>query len=406
MRRLMVGRQMSQRPDATQRRDVRILLASRMTRAFAFGFSIILLGLYLEDRHISALEIGVVLAIGLAAASLTGLLAAATAGRFGRRRTLSVIGMLMAISGFDVAFATHFWLLALAGTTGMLGASGTDNGPFLSVEQAVLTEASSASGRNRAFGRYSLTGALAGAAGGLLATVADDLARTQALYVLYAGLGLVTAALPVFLSPGVEGEPEARVFGNIRPLIGLSALFAVDSFGGGLIARSLIVYWLHIRFGATPAILGPSFAAMMLLGALCFELSGRLADRFGLINTMVFTHFPSNVMLIALPFLPSLGWALSLLVIWSALESMDIPARQAYVVSIVKPNERSGAVAITGAARGLAQAVGPVISGAAIQGAALGIPFILAGTVKAAYDIALYRGFRRRQGEHEVRAKP
>jgi MFS family permease len=373
-----------------------------VTRAFAFGVSIILLGLYLEDRHLSPVEIGAVLAIGLAAASLTGLIAASAAGRFGRRRTLSVIGMLMAVSGLDVALAPNFWLVALAGTTGMLGASGTDNGPFLSVEQAVLTEASSAPGRNRAFGRYSLAGALAGAAGGLLATVADDFARAQALFVLYAGLGVVTAILPLFLSSAVEGEPVARVFGSLRPLVGLSALFAIDSFGGGLVARPLIVYWLHIRFGATPAVLGPSFAGMMLLGALCFELSGRLADRIGLINTMVFTHLPSNLMLIALPFLPGLGWALGLLVIWSATESMDIPARQAYVVSIVKPNERGGAVALTGAARGLAQAIGPMISGAAIQGAALGIPFVLAGSVKACYDLALYKGFRRRLGAHEA----
>jgi MFS family permease len=378
-----------------------ILFACRVTRAFGFGYSMILLGLYMADRHLSAVEIGTVLAIGFAAASLTGLLSATAAGKFGRRRTLSAIGALMAVCGFDVAFANNFWLLAVAGLTGMLGASGTDNGPFLSVEQAMLTEATNATGRNRAFGRYSLTGALAGAAGGLLTTVASDLARSQALFVLFAGLGVVTAVLPLYLSPAVEGEPEARLFGTLRPLLGLSALFAVDSFGGGLIARPLIVYWLHIRFGATPAVLGPSFAAMMLLGALCFELAGRLADRIGLINTMVFTHLPSNLMLLAVPFMPGLGWALGLLIIWSATQSMDQPARQAYVVSIVKPSERSGAVAVTGAARGLAQAAGPIITGAAIQGAALGVPFILAGTVKALYDIALYSGFRRRRADHE-----
>jgi MFS family permease len=274
------------------------------------------------------------------------------------------------------------------------------------VEQAILTQASPPRGRNQAFGRYSLTGALAGAAGGLLTTAAGDITISQALFILFAALGVVTAILPLFLSRAVEGEPESRVIGNLRPLIGLSALFAVDSFGGGLVARPLIVYWLHVKFGASPEVIGPSFAVMMLLSALCFEVAARLADRIGLINTMVFTHLPSNLMLIALPFVPSLGWALGLLFVWSATQSMDVPARQAYVVSIVKPSERARAVAITGGVRGLAQAAGPIITGAAIQAAAQGIPFILAGTVKAAYDVALYAGFRRRYADHEVQHPP
>jgi MFS family permease len=386
----------------SRRRDLLILLSGRVIRAFAFGFSIILLALYLQDRRQSAVEIGAVLAIGLAGASLGGLFSATAAARFGRRRTLAALGVLMAISGLDIAFATNFWLLALAGFTGMLGVSGTELGPFLSLEQAMLAQTSTASARNRAFARYSMSGALAGAAGALCAAVATNVARTQAMFTLYAILGIVTAVVPLFLSPAVEGEPEARVFGNLRPLIGLSALFAIDSLGGGLVARPLIVYWLHIKFGASPAVLAPTFSAMMLLGALCFELAGRLADRFGLINTMVFTHLPSNLMLIALPFMPALGWALGLLAIWSATQSMDVPARQAYVVSIVKPNERSGAVAITGAARGLGQTIGPILTGAAIQSAALGIPFVLAGVVKSIYDLALYAGFRRRLAQHEV----
>jgi len=308
----------------------------------------------------------------------------------------------MAVCGIVLAFATQFWAFVLAAATGMLGAAGTDTGPFLAVEQAVLSDATSPAGRNRAFARYSMTGALAGAAGGLLASVGTDARHIQALFVLYAAIGIATAVIPLLLSKSIEGQPEARTFGNLRPLIGLSALFAIDAFGGGLVTRSLIAYWLYLKFGATPAILGPTFAAMLLLGALCFELAGRLADRVGLINTMVFTHLPSNLMLLLLPFLPSLGWAVVLLIIWSATQSMDIPARQAYVVSIVSPGERSGAVAITGLARGIANAVGPAITGAAIQTASLGTPFIIAGITKAVYDIALYYGFRRRRGDHEV----
>ncbi|HKV88870.1 MAG TPA: MFS transporter [Candidatus Dormibacteraeota bacterium] len=386
------------------RRDLWILFLIRFLRAVAFGLSAVLTGLYLQDRRLSALQIGSVLAFGFAAAAITGLVAAFAQGRIGRRRTLAATGLLMAACGVVMVFATQYWLFVLAGLTGMLGVAGTDTGPFLAVEQAILTEATTAAGRNRAFGRYSLTGSLAAAGGGLLAAFGSDVPRTQALFGLYAAIGLAAALLALFLSPGVEGEARAPAFGNLRPLIGLSALFGIDAFGGGLVARSLLAYWLHLKFGATPAVIGPTFAAMQLLGALCFELAGRLADRIGLINTMVFTHLPSNLLLLAFPLLPNLWWAVGLLIVWSAAQSMDIPARQAYVVSIVRPNERSGAVAVTGLTRGIAGAAGPAITGAAIQGAALGTPFVVAGVTKSLYDIALYLGYRRRRAEHEVRA--
>ncbi len=384
------------------RRDLWILLSVRSIRAVGFGFSAILLGLYLQDRGLPPLQIGMVIALGLASASLTGLAAAKGQHWYGRRRTLAGIGILMAACGLILAFASPLWMFVLAAITGMMGTAGTDTGPFLSVEQAVLADAATPAGRNRAFGRYSMTGALAGAAGGLLASFGTDVAHIQSLFVVYAVIGITTAILPLSLSSAIEGQPEAPVFGSLRPLIGLTALFAVDAFGGGLVARSLIAYWLHLRFGANPAILGPTFAAMLLLGALCYELAGRLGDRIGLINTMVFTHLPSNLMLLVVPFLPGLWWTIALLIIWSAAQSMDVPARQAYVVSIVKPNERSGAVAVSGLARGLANAVGPAITGAAIQTAALGTPFIVAGITKALYDVALYYGFRRRRGDHEI----
>jgi MFS family permease len=310
----------------------------------------------------------------------------------------------MLACGLVLAFSTSYWLFLVAGLTGMLGVAGTDTGPFLSVEQAVLTDATTATGRNRAFGRYSLTGSLAGAAGAAIASFGSGPYQIQLLFVLYAAIGLVTAGLPLLLSSQIEGEPKAPAFGSLRPLIGLSALFGVDSFGSGLIARAILAYWLHLKFGATPAILGPTFAAMQLLGAFAYELAGRLADRIGLINTMVFTHLPSNLMLLLFPFLPNLWLAIALLIVWSAAQGMDVPARQAYVVSIVKPNERSGAVAVTGLVRGLASGAGPAMTGAAIQSAALGTPFIVAGITKAIYDIALYIGYRSRPGEHEIRA--
>jgi hypothetical protein len=252
-----------------------------------------------------------------------------------------------------------------------------------------------------AFARYSLTGALAGAAGGFAAAAGTGPTQTQVFFILFAVLGIVTVIIPLFLSAEIEGELDAKPFGNLKPLIGLSALFAVDSLGTGFVTNSVMVYWLHIKFGASPEVLGPVFGAMGLLAALSFELSGRLANRIGLINTMVFTHLPSNLLLVLVPFVPGLGWALAILILRSTIVSMDQPARQAYVVSIVPPGQRSGAIAFTGALRGVASAAGPVLTGAAIQTASFALPLITAGALKAAYDVALYIGFRRRLGDHE-----
>ena len=385
--------------------DYRVLLATRCLRAFGFGFSALLIGVHLERRGLKPGQIGLVLTIGLAAASLSGLLFAAAAARVGRRAVLAVAGALMALTGLDLALATSPGLLLLAGITGMLGAASVDLGPFASVEQAVLAESVAARGRNRAFARYSLTGGLAAAAGGLAGTLGGDLARGQALFLLYALLGLLTAVLPLLLSAAVETDQSAgRAFGNLRPLAGLAALFAVDALGGGLVATAVIAYWLHVRFGAGTDVLGPAFAAIALLQAASYEVAGRLADRFGLVNTMVFTHLPSNLLLLLVPFSPSLQVAVALLLVRFATSQMDVPARQAYVVSIVPPAERAGAVAATGALRGVAQALGPLVAGLAIQVAAFGLPFFLGGGLKIVYDLALFTGFRARPAEHEVDA--
>jgi MFS family permease len=376
-----------------------LLLAARGLRAFGFGFSAVLLGVHLERDGLGAAQIGLTLGIGLAAASLTGLGAAALSGRLGRRRTLGLVGLLMAATGADLAVAHAPAALILSGVTGMLGAASVDYGPFASVEQAVLAETATPGARNRAFGRYSLTGGLFNAAGGLSAALYSD---TRAYFLLYAAIGVVTAALPLVMSARVEGEPAPRVFGSFRPLAALAALFALDSLGGGFVANAVIAYWLHVRFGAPPGLLGPIFAAVAILQSLSYEVSGRLADRFGLINTMVFTHLPSNVLLLLVPFSPNLPWAVALLLARFALSQMDVPARQAYIVSIVPPGERAGAVAMTGAVRGVAMSFGPLLSGLAIGAAAFGVPFFAGGGLKVVYDLALFAGFRNRRAEHET----
>ena len=388
--------------------DRALLLGARGLRAFGFGFSAVLIGVYLEQRGLSPGLIGLTLGIGLAAAALSGLVSASLAARFGRRRALSIAGLLMALTGLDLALAGQPALLVAAGLTGMLGAASVDLGPFASVEQAVLAEAVPPAGRNIAFGRYSLTGGLFNAAGGLAAGAATGASGGRNFFLLYAAIGVVTAVLPFFMSPGVEAPGQAIAFGKFRPLAGLAALFAVDSFGGGFVANAVIAYWLHVRFGADVQVLGPLFFAAGLLQSLSYEVSGRLGDRFGLVNTMVFTHLPSNILLLLVPFSPNLAWAAGLLLARFALSQMDVPVRQAYVVSIVPAAERAGAVAMTGAVRGIAQSFGPVLAGLAIGAASFGLPFFAGGGLKIIYDLALFAGFRNRRAAHEPlpRASP
>ena len=189
---------------------------------------------------------------------------------------------------------------------------------------------------------------------------------------------------------------------ELRPLAGLAALFGVDALGGGFIANAVIAYWLHARFGAGAQVLGPAFAGIGLVQAAAYELSGRLGNRIGLVNTMVFTHLPSNLFLLAVPLSPNLTWALVLLFLRFSTSQMDVPARQAYVVSIVPPAHRASAVATTSAVRGLGLAVGPYLSGLSIQAALFGIPFFAGGALKIAYDLGLYAGFRSRRAQHET----
>jgi len=385
-------------------RDFALIIAARLLRAFGFGMSAVLIGLLLEERGLNPGAIGLVLTLGLLSAAVGGVIAAALASRIGRRWTLAGAGLLMAIAGADLTLATSPIVLGLAALTGMLGAANVDFGAYASIEQAVLAESTEPRRRNLAFARYSLTGGLAGAAGALTAGTATNLDRGRMLFAGYAAIGLITAALALRLSPRAEAPIKSVALSSaqLRALTPLSALFAIDALGGGLVANAVIAYWLHVRFGAGASVLGPAFAGIALLQAASYEVSGRLANRIGLIRTMVVTHVPSNLFLLLVPLSPSLPWAIAVLLARFSLSQMDVPARQAFVVSIVPPAERAGAVAFTGLVRGLGQAAGPLLSGAAIQGAALGLPFYLAGGLKLIYDGTLYVAFRSRRGEHET----
>ncbi|HXJ47744.1 MAG TPA: MFS transporter [Candidatus Acidoferrum sp.] len=388
--------------------NYRLLLLIRLLRSFGFGFIPVLLGLLFEQRGLGAGPLGAALSIGVLAAALSGLPLAALASALGRRPVLFTTGILMAITGLDLAFATNPALLVLAGATGMLGASGTDLGPFLAIEQAALAESVPDARRNRAFGRYSLAGGLAVAAGGLAASLGTSAARVEILFAAFATLGALTATLSLFLTPQASAPTRGPIISraSAKPLAGLAALFGLDALGGGLVLQTVIAYWLHLRFGAGSAVLGPSFALIAFVQAGSYEVAGRLADRIGLVRTMVFTHLPSNVLLMLVPFSPNLPVALVLLTVRFAIAQMDVPARQAYVASIVPPADRAGALALMGTVRGVMQAAGPLIAGFAIQAAAAGLPFLLAGGLKIAYDAGLYAAFSQRPGGHESPRKP
>ena len=389
------------------RSDWALLLVARGLRAFGFGFAAVLVGLHLEHAGLSPVLIGLTVGLGLASASLTGLGAVVFAVRFGRRATLAVTGLLMAVTGLDLALATQPSLLVLAGVTGMLGAGNLDLGPFAPIEQTAVAEVATPQQRNLAFGRYALIGGLFNAGGGLAAGFASS-ANLRVFFLLYAALGVATAVIPAFISRRAESDVRAPAFGALRRrettrvLAGLAALFALDSFAGGFVVNAVISYWLHVRFGASPQVLGPVFAALAFLQSISFEVSARLSTRIGLINTMVFTHLPSNVLLLFVAFSPTLAWAVGLLLARFLLSQMDVPARQAYVVSIVPREDRAAALAVTGAVRGVAQAFGPVLSGVAIGAAAFGLPFYAGGGLKIGYDLALFAAFRNRRADHEI----
>jgi MFS family permease len=384
-------------------RDYRLLLASRLVRGFGFGFVSVLLGIYLQARGVSSAGVGAVLGVGVLAGSAYGLPMATLSGKVGRRRVLLLIGLLMAASGIDLAIARQPLVLGAAAVTGMVGASSVDLGPFLPIEQAMLADSVPKNLRNRAFGRYSLTGGLAFTAGAFSAAWAGSPARMVVLFLVYAVIGLVTAGLAGLLTSQVEGSGRGPVLTrtSLKPLLGLAALFSVDALGGGLVIQPVIAFWLHVRFGVGTTVLGPAIAATSLVQAASFEVAGRLADRIGLVRTMVFTHLPSNVLLIVVAFSPTFWLAVALLVLRFSISQMDVPARQAYIASIVPDQERAGALASMGLVRGVAQSVGPAIAGLAIQAAALGIPFVLAGMLKIGYDVGLYLGFRNRPADHE-----
>ncbi len=400
-------------------RDGRLILAARGLRTFAYGFLSVLLGLYLEQAGFAPWQVGAVLTATLTGSAVLTVLFSLYADRLGRRRMLRASALLMAASGLAFGLTSRYPLLILASLTGTIGATSGEVGPFLSLEQAILPQTAPTNRRNRLFGLYNTVGALAGAAGALFAgapallqaffglSAAEGL---RAMFVLYAALAVCVFILFAVLSPAVElartaGQPAiSGLRRSRRTVFTLATLFGLDSLAGGFVVQSLLAFWFHLRWGAGPELLGPIFLGVGLLQGISFLVAARVADRIGLINTMVFTHLPSNILLMAIPLAPSLPAAVALTLARHALSQMDVPTRQSYVVAVVDPEERTTATGVTNVVRNVAQAVTPVISGYAMQVVSLGLPFIISGGLKIVYDLSLYVLFRRVKPPEEERA--
>lgn len=327
--------------------------------------------------------------------------------QFGRRRSYVGLYLMLAVAGAVFALTANVVVLVIVALTGALSTDIVDNGPFTSLEQAMLATELGGRERIRGFGLYNAVAAAAGSLGALasggpelLRAARPGLPSDQHFFLLFVPVALAGAAVANGLSPQVEavrvaGRAARTPLGRSRPrVVRLAALFAMDSFGGGFVVQAFIAYWFELRFHASVGTMGVAFFAIGVLQTVSFLASTPLAERFGLLSTMVFSHLPSNLLLGLIAFAPNLTVALGLLLALSVLSKMDVPTRQAYVMALVEPAERTAAAGYTNTARYLVRPVGPVLAGAG-QTVFLGMPFVVAATVKATYDLILWRWFRK-----------
>jgi len=388
-------------------RDGWLLFLTRCTRLFAYGALSVVLVFYLTSLGLTASQTGILLTLTLVGDTVVSFYLTTRADRIGRRRMLIVGALLMAAAGLAFAYTRNFVFLVVAGTLGVISPSGNEVGPFLPIEQAALSHVVPGQARTTVFAWYTLAGSFATAAGALSGGLLSHVLQQKALpavesyrvvVLLYAVLGVALALLFTRLSPAAEvSESGAGSFGIGRSravVLRLSGLFALDSFAGGFVVQSFAAYWFYLRFGVNPATLGAIFFWANVLAGISALLATRLAARFGLVRTMVFTHLPSNILLILVPLMPSLPLATLVLLARFSISQMDVPTRQSYIMAVVGPEERSAAGGITGVARTIGAALAPVFAGFLYARPALmSVPFFIAGALKILYDVLLYRGF-------------
>lgn len=397
-------------------RDGKLLLSARIVRTFAYGFLSIVLAIYLSLIGFNEILIGLILSATLVNSVIFNLIAGFYADKIGRRNFLIIYALLMSISGAIFLGTENYIALIVAAFIGTVNVTGSDTGAFLSIEQAALPQTvNDTKKRNTVFALYNMVGTFAMSAGILLAGLPqlfqqqfglDQIESIKPLFLLYIIAGLIVTVIYFFLTKNIElqiqNKKKARpsIKQTLSPqskrIVGkLSGLFSIDSFGGGFVIQSIVSFWFFTKFGADLTTLALIFSVAGVLTAFSFIVATRIADKIGLINTMVFTHIPSNILLILVAFAPTFSIAIALYLVRMALSQMDVPTRQSYIVAVVKEDERTAAAAITNTSRNISQAVSPSLTGAIIQSLGLSAPFVVGGLVKIVYDIALYVNFRK-----------
>jgi MFS family permease len=392
------------------------VLAARAVRAFGDGFVALLLPIYLLELGFSALAIGVIVSGTLIGTALLTLGVGMIANRYSRRGLLLAASLLMATTGAGFAVSTAFWPLLVIAIAGTINPTAGDASVFSPVEQTVLTHIAEPRRRTAIFARYSVVGSVAGALG-VLAAAGPDLAVSwtgcapaaamQAMFGLYAVLGIISLLLYRPLSPAIEANyeaPPAPLSQSRRLVYGMAALFGMDSFGTGFLVQSLLALWLYKSFSISVATAASILFWSSICSAISYLVAVPIAERIGLINTMVFTHLPSNVLLILIPFAPDLVTAIGLLLARSALSQMDVPTRSSYVMAVVTPEERPAAASVTAVPKTFAWGAGSIISGYLLTLSTFGWPLVIAGVVKGVYDILLLIKFQKVRPPEEVGA--
>lgn len=381
--------------------DLRRILGIQAVRAFLYGFGAVILGASLAARGASSTQVGLLGAAILAGMAIMAITVGMLGDRLGRRRTYTGLLGLMGLVGLAYALTDAFWILLVLALLGVMSTDANENGPLTTLEQAMIGQAPAAT-RVHVFGRYNAVAYLAGAAGALLAGGPAFTRRWWPatptgrpwflLFPLGAAICLVLASR---LSPALETRAVAAApLQRSRRTVGtLATLFAIDAFAGGFVITVYIVYWFSIRFGASVELLSVVLFAGGLLQAGSSVVAPRVAMRYGLLRTMVFTHLPSNVLLMLVPFSPTLSIAIGVLLARFCLSQMDVPTRQAYIAAMVDPAERTAAAAATNSARYVARPFGPLVGAVLARSVALGAPWVVAGALKAAYDVVLWRVF-------------
>jgi MFS family permease len=393
-------------------RDGRLLFLTRFVRLFAYGFLSVVLVLYLSAVGLSDERIGLLLMLTLLGDVAVSLWVTTEADRVGRRRMLMFGAAMMLMAAIVFACTSSFWLLLTAATIGIISPSGNEVGPFLPIEQAALAQLVSADRRTGVLAWYNLAGSLATAlgalAGGATAQILQCIGWGEAdsyrpLVVAYGMSGLLLVLVFTCLSGAVEVAPEHHVevpksrwglHRSRRMVLRLSALFGIDAFGGGFVIQSAVAWWFHSRYGSPPATIGALFFGANILAGFSALAASALARRIGLVKTMVFTHIPSNVLLIFVPLMPNETLAAVVLLLRFSISQMDVPTRQSYTLAVVAPEERSAAAGVTGVARSVGASFSPFLATVMFGSVAwASVPFFLAGGVKIVYDLLLYRLF-------------